>query len=482
MNQEKAGFLSFGESNDVIFLFTLREDRSSEYLPMLYSIIKAILRPAVLIYFRKIKVVNKERLPKKGPFIVVANHPNTFMDPFVIGGYFKPLHFLTQGGIFKQKWKHKFFRKIHMVPIYRKQDVTGTSRDNEATFGECKQFLQNGGRLVIFPEGNSFLERTLREIKTGTARIALDSEAEKNFSLGLKIVPIGLDYSAPKKFRSEVTMRIGESFTIEEYQQQFAEKPRDAVKALTDRIRDSLEKVTIAAKDAEEDRLANGIETIIRKEWPQALQGAKHEQKYVLSKRVLNALRYFENEKPEEITTLRNRITSYYSRLKELRMSDKQLSKEPLVRVSEAIKMILLLPIYLYGVLNNYIPFKVPQLLTKRIAVDPAFNPPTLLLMGILTFGFFYPLQIWGFNHFISPNGYWTLGYALSLPITGLLAWDYWESILDLQQRWRLTQLFFNRKDLLIRLSGQRKEIIDQIEKLRDEYLALEQINSVDTP
>ncbi len=68
-------------------------------------------------------------------------------------------------------------------------------------FSKCHDYLEQRGTLLIFPEGTSYYELKLREIKTGTARIALSYEELKGFEGNLKIIPIALDYSDSIQFQ-----------------------------------------------------------------------------------------------------------------------------------------------------------------------------------------------------------------------------------------------------------------------------------------
>ena len=72
-----------------------------------------------------------------------------------------------------------------MIPINRPMDNRTEGVSNTDSFEACYKILSEGKTLVIFPEGNSVMERFLRELKTGTARIAL--EAFRN------VVMYGLD-------------------------------------------------------------------------------------------------------------------------------------------------------------------------------------------------------------------------------------------------------------------------------------------------
>ena len=63
--------------------------------------------------------------------------------------------------------------------------------------------------MALFPEGHSHNEPRRLPLKTGAARIALETEA-RHGPLGLKIVPVGLTYDEKGKFRSRVLVRVGD--------------------------------------------------------------------------------------------------------------------------------------------------------------------------------------------------------------------------------------------------------------------------------
>ena len=101
--------------------------------------------------------------------------------------------FLANASLFASSFANWFLSQ-YCVPIQRKTDVANKNVDNDKSFERCDAFLSNGGCLYIAPEGTSDMERRLRPIKTGTARIALSAEAKNAFQLGLKIIPVGLTY------------------------------------------------------------------------------------------------------------------------------------------------------------------------------------------------------------------------------------------------------------------------------------------------
>jgi len=178
---------------------------------MIYRGTRKIVKIALAIFFRKI-VINGNHIPENGPVILAANHPNTLMDPLIIAALTgRRIGFVANAGLFSSKIISRLFKFFHVIPIYRKKDVLpGEKPDNNASFAKCHEYLRNGGAFLIFPEGSSFHELRLREIKTGTARIALSFESQTDFQSGLKIIPIALDYSDALQFNSMVVVTVNE--------------------------------------------------------------------------------------------------------------------------------------------------------------------------------------------------------------------------------------------------------------------------------
>ena len=132
-------------------------------------------------------------------------------------------------------------KSIRCVPIYRKGDAKGNLVAlNKKAFSNCYDFLKNKKVILIFPEGSSELERKLRPLKAGTAKIALGAEIETNFTLGLKILPIGLNYTNPSKFREKVTLNIGNPIDVFPYKNEAKKKLPVAFRRLTEEIEKSL--------------------------------------------------------------------------------------------------------------------------------------------------------------------------------------------------------------------------------------------------
>src|SRR5262245_37987181 len=139
-----------------------------------YQATRVVLGAAAHAYFQRIEVRNAERVPRRGPLLVVANHPASFTDVIVLGAAVpRRLHLLAMAALFKP-WIRGFgLRLCGTLPIYRRQDDPTLMHRNEDTFRACHELFDRGGAVLIFPEGTSLADRQVVPLKTGAARLAL---------------------------------------------------------------------------------------------------------------------------------------------------------------------------------------------------------------------------------------------------------------------------------------------------------------------
>ncbi|RPA69712.1 acyl-phosphate glycerol 3-phosphate acyltransferase [Cyclobacteriaceae bacterium YHN15] len=181
------------------------------------AVLRLIVKLALHIYFKKIRVFGKENLPKNKAVIIVCNHQNALIDPLMIATHtqLKP-SFLTRASAFKNPIAAKLLDFIRMIPIYRVRDGIDNMGKNKETFDKSVNILLNNGSILIFGEGNHDLHRSLRPLKKGFSRIAFMT-LESNPELDLVILPVGINYSNHKKSGSNVSIYIGKPFPATDF-------------------------------------------------------------------------------------------------------------------------------------------------------------------------------------------------------------------------------------------------------------------------
>ena len=444
---------------------------------MIYSFLKRIIKITLFVFFKKIVVIGKNNIPTKGPLIIVANHPNTFMDPMIIVSITKQrLGFVGNGGIFVNKVVNSVLTFFHVIPIYREKDrAPGEKQDNSKAFEKCHDYLKDKRSFLIFPEGNSYYELNLRKIKTGTTRIALSFEALKNFNSGLKIVPIALDYSDALQFRSIVSVTVNPPMDIAVYKDIYESDELTAVRQLTEDIRLELaQNVTQTSGKEQEAFLIRAHKFYSTYHEPSANLYKNPKRSLELRNNLSKALYFLKDSDPKLYETIENELHSYFTELKKEKLTpgfftDKFIRQNTvMVFVNYFLKFIILLPVYIFGLLTHYLPYILPYRIFKSLRIDIEYKTPVQMVAGVITFPLFYTLEIWLFRHFISQEFYLSCLMLVVLPITGYITMYYW---LILQRFVRVVHFYFfikiKRKKNLIK---QRNILLNHLESAKTVY------------
>lgn len=175
---------------------------------MFYYLIKLYARLAIKIYCRKIIVNKPEYLKQKGPLLLAANHPNSFLDGIIMTTIFEDgVYSLARGDVFKNKRIEKLLRWLFLLPVYRTSEGQENLTHNYTTFEACQKVFAKDGIVMIFSEGRCANEWRLRPLKKGTARLAISTWQK---GIPLKVVPVGFNYSPFRVFGKNVHINFGE--------------------------------------------------------------------------------------------------------------------------------------------------------------------------------------------------------------------------------------------------------------------------------
>lgn len=151
---------------------------------------------------------NKELANLRGPILITANHPDSFLDAIIIASVFeKPIHFLARGDAFHKPWHNLLLRTLHLFPVYRMSEGKENLGLNAAAFENSRKVLSRNGIVLIFIEGICVNKHELQPFKKGAARIAATCWKE---GIPLTILPMGLGYSSFRKIGKSVLIQIGE--------------------------------------------------------------------------------------------------------------------------------------------------------------------------------------------------------------------------------------------------------------------------------
>lgn len=275
---------------------------------MLYRTLRLVAGTALRWYYREVAIVGAERIPPRGPALIVVNHPNALVDALVVGWLVRRrIRITAKAVLFDNPLLGAFLRTMGVIPLRRMSDelqrrrAAGREPDgqsepaapdparNAEAFAAILDALDGGAAVLIFPEGKSHDDPRLAPLKTGPARIALAAR-DAGRAAGLQIVPIGLVFESKEVVRSRVVAVVGDCIDTAQPEVRGAASPE----ALTQEIARRLGAVVLGAPSparlAHVQRLAHHVTAILAAAPPAVGAGQSLGDEYAVATRVARGL------------------------------------------------------------------------------------------------------------------------------------------------------------------------------------------------
>lgn len=190
----------------------------------------------VLVLFKafgfRFDVRGSEHVPVTGGAIISSNHVS-FFDFMFLGLGALPQHrlvrFMAKSGVFEHWFAGPFMRAMQHIPVDRKAGA--------AAFESAVRALKDGEVVGVFPEATISTSFTVKELKAGAARMAIDA--------GVPIIPAAVwgghriatkGHKVVLRRRVPVTVLLGEPIVAEpgEKAQSLLRRTRAAMETLLD--------------------------------------------------------------------------------------------------------------------------------------------------------------------------------------------------------------------------------------------------------
>jgi len=393
----------------------------------------SLFRFAVRVFYRRVEVVGLENIRSDRAVVFAVNHPNGLVDPlFVLCFAPRPVSFLAKAPLFHYFFIGWFVRMFDSIPVFRKQDENSGS--NRETFARAREILARGGSIAIFPEGTTHSDPQLHPLKTGVARIALGAALPS-----LDIVPTGIYYTEKQTFRSSALVVYGAPIAVTpEPVDESGEPNRDSVDALTARIDEGLDAVTLQADSHAALELIAIAEDIFSDDPEQTLA-----EEFELRRQFVEGYHYLRERDPLRLAILEAGIT--YLAKEGRTPSSAHRRRAPVVSFA-------LLPLAILGAIPNYATYRLIGALTNRFSNENEMRA-TMKFVGALML---YPLTWLA----LAALAWWRFGALagivalVALPFLGLVALRVFEALMT----WR---------------ARPREDFAAQREAIRDEILAV---------
>lgn len=446
----------------------------------LYSYLKTLVRFWVKAFFKEVSILDANLIPKQGPLLIVLNHPNNLIDSVLIATVVpRQIHFLATGQLFRNPIIASILNAAGVIPVYRKQDG-GDEEKNKQVFAKVTEVLQKGGVVAIYPEGVTHSDPFLHKIKTGAARMALQAESDSNFQLGLKIMPIGINFLTRKSFRQRVTINFGQP--LQPFTKPLAHnEERQAVMDLTEKLQEALENELLNVEEVELQPLVQDLEQIYKTHLSEKLLREGHSERaedFILSQRLIKAVEFYKRYYPTKFVELRDSLRFYKRKRDYLELPESTFRQEIKEGISFhgysaiLVEGILGLPIFLYGVSQHLLPYFLPRLISYLGTRKETDYGTILFLASFIAIPLFYCLQ----TLLVGLIFNWLIAviYLISLPLVGIYFARYWEGVKYFRNKIHLLYIFMSQQGKLKRLSQEREQLIAQLDQARDLFLTHE--------
>lgn len=457
----------------------------------LYQLMRGVLGLALGFYFRRIERFHAERVPRTGPILLTANHPNSVTDPFVIGASLpRKVNFMATVQMFRfapLKW---LLTRCGVIPVNRVKDDPKAMRSVMDTFEAVYRVLERGEAVALFPEGITHDDPQLKEVKTGAARMALELEHRHGGKLGLQIVPVGLTFSAKELYRSEALANFGEPIRAADFLTDYEMQRKECIRKLSAEIEARIQSLILHIPDLEQARVIAAVKRLYLERLQVGDQvvadsATPRADELALTQRIGETVQQICRTTPEVAQGFTARLNRYELRLARLRISDAELAQfqNHGVRVRRNLLKTLLglalLPLAIYGWI-----FRLPPVLVVAWAVHRFANPnvrkaqvsTATIVAGVVAFGTFYAFYIAGCHWvFDWPTSLW---FSLSLPVTGLIAHYYWRSVKKLAAAVRTTVVLLRAPSAAQRLIAMRRGLVAEIETAHQRIIAAGKTNA----
>jgi glycerol-3-phosphate O-acyltransferase / dihydroxyacetone phosphate acyltransferase len=416
------------------------------------------------LFYRRVEVIGRERVPAAGPLVVAANHQQGLMDGLLLAATLpRRLRPIAKAPLFRYPLIGQFARLAGAIPVHRRQDEGRGPVDNEAMFGAAHRALADGEALLIFPEGVSQPEPALMPLRTGAARLVLGSGASAPRAT---LLPVGLMFHEPGTFRvGSAVVLIGEPVPTED---ESMPQGDEAVRRLTARLEAALRRLIVEARDRHTLDLVLAAEAIWREEAPEV--AADPWARTTWRQRAARAHAYLAAFEPARLSALRERLERYVGELEGTGLTDRDLSQGYQLRavlryaLRQGLALVLGLPLALWGLVNHILPYGLTAVAVRAMDPEADVESTYKVAVGLVVYPLCWLLEGWLI---------WRMGgggvfavFMLSLLPTGFFALSWTQRLDRVRRDTRGLLTVLMDRDLRAHLLERRRAIMAEFQEL----------------
>lgn len=445
---------------------------------ILYWLAKFLTNFFFRVYY-KIEYVNSQNVPKGKPVVLAPNHVNAFIDPVVVATYprLQKVRFFARGDVFKSRIARIALNDLNISPMYRIQEGYAELKKNDKTFEECRSLLRADKTILIHPEATCVQVRRIRPLKKGLARIVFQTAETLNWEKEIYVVPVGLNYSNPRKFRSSILVNFGEPVLVNQFKSEYQSDKVRAINDFTRRVESALIATVVNVADHANERLVEEIEEIALHQWMDERGGSWNSlvDRNRFSAMIIDMVNELSVNDHAQLNQLKNTLAQYLRRLYGNDLRDHLLRPDLIGKMNflnflgEFFVLFLGFPVYTFAWLLNNPPYHLGRRFADKKIKSHEFYASVRLNISMIYWLVYYGLQLLCVA-LVFRN--WSLlgVYALAVPLLGFYSLIYYPRFKKILGRWNLLRMVRKERLLVQELVESRSQILHQLNSLMQPY------------
>jgi hypothetical protein len=399
------------------------------------------------------------------------NHPNAFADSIIISYVTFPirLKYLARGDAFKPGLISFLLDIIGIIPIYRIQDGGKEGlHKNDSTYKKVNSLLKKNAKLIVFAEGICIQERRLKPLKKGVARMVFGAfEAIENDQL--VVVPVGINYDNPSKFRSTVFYNVGEPLYVKDFFDSHQKNPTKTNKQFLEVLENNMKALITQTKDKKNDDVVLYIEALYKKDWLKKEKNKKGnlEPEFIVTKKITDLVNQAAIHNQAVLDNFKTMAEFYFRELKKYQLRDWLLNDNQNKSVNltylilRLFALFIFFPVHLIGLIGNFLAFYTTHHLTLRSIKKKEFYASVAIGLAMVIFLINY-LIIYSVSHAFTSNFFTSIMHCLIFALCGRFSIYY--RVLFCKTRGVINVL--KSKKVVLQLKKHRKDLITLINSL----------------
>lgn len=346
--------------------------------------------------FSKISIRGTENIPTDGAVIFAPNHTNAFMDAFTVLKVAKsPVVFVARADVFRNPIAAKIFNFFKIMPIMRMRDGRENLKKNDQIMQAAVEVLRHKVPFGIFCEGTHRMKHSILPLVKGVFRIALQADEALNGEMPVYIVPMGIEYGSYTRYRSTISVQVGEAFNVSEFNIQHKDKTQpELMNIMREELSSRISSLYHCVPDDEDYEaildfcyLKNNGEVKTQISHFNSKSPYETMQK---NRQTVSELLQLKETNPTEYQQLISKAHQFATLRRKLNISDETLYRRPTTKtlIIRILTLIITLPYFLFSAIIDLPVSLITWLLFHFIIEDGAMKNSLRLVIVLLV----YPL------------------------------------------------------------------------------------------